>query len=100
GAAWKLPITWRHNDNTVDCSTGYTVAFVATISPAWPAVLSLTETSGITLGDGASGPNIVVSRTATQTALLAFVRAWCRLDNTRTADGFTWRLLEGSLDLD
>ena len=93
GASAIRNVTWTDEDgNTPDLSTGYTAELVIADDYETAAALTLTDSSGITLG--ASG-SIVFSITATQSAALdAGAYVW-RLDITHTASGRVDRILKG-----
>jgi hypothetical protein len=95
GASFSQQFTWRDENNNPVNLTGYTARLMARESYDSPsAFISLTTSSGITLG-GALG-TITLSMSATQTAGLPATRGVYDLELV-SSSGNVSRLLEGSL---
>ena len=69
GATWELPLSWKIDGAVVDLSTWSARMQVRVRASSTAAVLSLTNGDGIDLA--ATGWNVILRRSATQTANLA-----------------------------
>lgn len=96
GATWSYVLTWKIAGVAVNLG-GYTARLQAreTVTDSLTA-LSISTSSGITLG-GSAG-TITLSRSATQTAALAPGRYYYDLE-LESAGGVVTRLLEGTLTI-
>lgn len=96
GATWSYVLTWEIDGVAVNLG-GYTARLQAreTVSDSSTA-LSISTSSGITLG-GSAG-TITLSRSATQTAALTPGRYYYDLE-LESAGGVVTRLLEGTLTI-
>lgn len=96
GADWSERITWVDDTQQPVDLSGYTAALVIKQThTAATALVSLTQGAGI--GLTATPPNIVLARTAAQTASLSFVRAVYGLE--LTTGGVVTRLCSGVVTL-
>ena len=68
GETWSRTITWKDSGGSLVNLTGYAAKLVIKSTPSGTALLTLTESSGLTLG-GAAG-TIAWEMTAAQTAAL------------------------------
>ncbi len=97
GADFWLQLTWLDLDNNPVALSGYTARLQARIRPgAEEVIFALDTTDGIVLSD--ARPNIVLSRTAEQTAELFWDDAVYDLELINGA-GVVTRLLMGKLIL-
>jgi len=96
GASWRYPITWYAGAAPVNLATGYTASFTVRAGAEGAVLMALTEADGITLGGGEA--NVLLVRSASATAALAFVRGWAQL-TVVDASARARRLLEGYCDL-
>lgn len=95
GADFSLPITWYDTETEGKDLSAYTAKLQGRTAhtDSTPA-LDLTQASGITLGTGEQ--NILITRTAAQTAALSFVTIVYDLVLT---SGTSTRLIEGTITL-
>lgn len=94
-----LRLGWVAETGGLDLSSGYTADFQirTTRDTSTSALLSLDESSGITLGSG--NQNITIEIAAAQSAALTFSRAYYELTVTHTASSTAMRLLSGACAL-
>lgn len=97
GTTFSRTFTWTDSSNNPINLTGYTAKLSIAPAPAGTPYISLTDTSGITLG-GSAG-TIAVTLTAAQTTAFTFTTAKYDLKLT-DASGNVTRLLEGTVTLD
>lgn len=98
GATFSLPISYKDSTGSVvDLvgGNGYTARMMIKESAGGTAIISLTNSSGITLA--ASGNNIVIEISATDTAAMDFDNAVYDLEIVSGAE--VTRVLEGKVKL-
>lgn len=97
GATFTYNLTWRDGTGAIKAlGSGWTARMQIreTVSSS-TTLASLTNTSGITLAS--TGPNIVISLSATDTAALSFSNAYYDLELVNS--GTVYRVLEGKVTL-
>jgi len=98
GATFSLPISYKDSTGSVVdlvSGDGYTVRMMIKESAGGTAIISLTNSSGITLA--ASGNNIVIDISATDTAAMDFDNAVYDLEIVSGTE--VTRVLEGKVKL-
>lgn len=97
GATLDLRFNWKDSSgDTLDLSSGYTARMqVRRTHSETATLLSMTDSDGITLA--ATSPNIIVARTAAQTAAIATTERILGVWDLElvASDGTVTRLLEG-----
>ena len=98
GATFSLPISYKDSaGDVVDLSSSYTSRMMIKESAGGTTIKSLTNGSGMTLA--ASGNNIVIDITATDTAAMDFDTAVYDLEIVSGSSGAVTRVLEGKVKL-
>lgn len=96
GQDWSMRLSYYDHTGPVDVSSGYTAAFTIAATRGGTAIVSLTDSSGMTL-DSAE-PTITLDLTDTATSALDFTRAFYEL--TVTTGGVTTPLICGTVVLE